>query len=280
MKTTHFATTRVLGALTALCLAGPALAANAVDFRNWGADGSAPLLAAGSGISAVQAMAKSNYSDNPGLMFSAWAHAGGTPWYSFQLATTTDVTIDLTPVTAGANFAPGLTLWASGASQFDGGSEGIETGNNGWGDPHSFNVVGQVGDFGTRWMSGANGNMLQTLAYAVTGPAHTDSSTTGWAEVINTGVNDISVDNSFEQGVTGTASGNQIHLKVKQLQAGWYTLYIGGTDNTKSAASYALNVQAAVAAVPEPTSLALMLAGVGLLALRRNSRNGRTQQQA
>lgn len=261
----------ILSAVALLSAAGQALAADAVDFRNWGTDGSAPLLAAGGSISAVQAMAKSNYSDNPGLMFSAWAHAGGTPWYTFQLASTADVSIDLTPVTAGANFAPGLTLWASGSQKFDGGSEGIETGNNGWGDPHSFNVVGQIGDFGTKWMSGTNGNMLQTLAYAVTGPAHTDSSTTGWGEVINQGVNDISTDNTFEQGVTGTASGNQIHLQVKQLQAGWYTLYIGGTDNSKSSASYNLDVTA-VAAVPEPASLGLMLAGMGLLALRRSRR--------
>ncbi|MEL4180429.1 FxDxF family PEP-CTERM protein [Roseateles sp. PN1] len=261
----------ILSAVALLSAAGQTLAADAVDFRNWGTDGSAPLLAAGGSINAVQAMAKSNYSDNPGLMFSAWAHAGGTPWYTFQLATTTDVTINLTPAVASANFAPGLTLWASGNQKFDGGSEGIETGNNGWGDPHSFNVVGQIGDFGTAWMSGANGNMLQTLAYAVTGPAHTDTDATGWGEVIKQGVNDISTDNTFEQGVTGTANGNQIHLQVKQLQAGWYTLYIGGTDNSKTAASYNLDVSA-VAAVPEPASLGLMLAGMGLLALRRSRR--------
>ena len=220
MKTSTRHTKHLLGALSILTLSGPAIAADAIEFQNWGNGLNTPTLSAGESLSVVKNLAKSGYAGNPGLMFSAWAHAGGSPWYTFQLTATSDVTIDLTPVLGGANFAPGLSLWASGASKFDGGSEGIETGFNGWGDPHSFNAVGQIGDFGTAWMSGANGNMLQTLAYAVSGPARLDSSLTGWGEVIKNGVNDISIDNSFEQGVTGSASGNLVQLQIKQMQAG------------------------------------------------------------
>lgn len=226
-------------------------------------------LDAGETISATQSLSKSNYSDNPNLLNSAWAHAGGTPWYTFQLLSTADVSIDLTAVTPGADFNPGITVWANGASVFDGGADNIEVGpNNGWTAPHSFNATGQIGDDGTLWMSGTNGNMLQTLVYAVTGPSHANSADNGWGETILAGVNDISVDNTFEQGITGTASGNSIHLAFSQLQAGWYTAFIGGTNNALTSQNYMLSVTAA--AVPEPSSWALMLAGLGAaVAIRR-----------
>lgn len=260
-----------LATVATLAAAAPARAADAVDFRAWnGGVGSAPTLNAGGTLSATQGLLKSNYSDNPGLMNSAWAHAGGTPWFVFQLASTGDVDIDLTPTVAGASFNPGITVWASGASKFDGGTESAETGNNGWDTPHSFNATGQIGDFGTNWMSGANGNMLQTLAYAITGPAHTNSAANGWEEVMKTGVNDISVDDSFEHGVTGTASGNAIHLAFNDLAAGWYTIFIGGTNNALTSASYNLQV---AAPVPEPSAIVMMLAGLGLVGLRRRRRD-------
>jgi hypothetical protein len=214
-------------------------------------------------------LSKNGYSDNPDLMNSAWAHAGGSPWYSFQVLTTTDVSLALTPKTAGANFNPGLTVWATGSSAFNGGSDNIEEGtNNGWGAPHSFNATGQVGDDGTLWMSGANGNVLQTLAYAVTGPAHTDAANNGWAEVINSGVNDVSIDNTFEQGVTGTATGNSIQLNFNQLKAGWYVAYFNGTNSALTNTAYNFSVTAAPA-VPEPSTWLLMLAGLGVAAAMR-----------
>jgi len=212
-------------------------------------------------------LSKNGYSDNPALSNSAWAHAGGSPWYSFQVLTTSDVTINLTPVLASSAFNPGITLWATGSSIFNGGSDDIEVGPvNGWTAPHSLNATGQIGDAGTLWASGANGNLLQTLAYAVTGPAHTDSAVNGWNEVINTGVNDISTDDTFEQGITGTATGNSILLTAHNLASGWYTVYFNGTNNATATGatgwnSYNLSISS-VAAIPEAGTWALALAGL------------------
>ena len=240
--------------------------AQAVDLHVWTSTGTnAPSLAIGETISATQSLLKSNYADNPSLMYSAWAHAGGTPWYAFQLLQTADVTLTLNPVTAGANFNPAITVWATGNAVFDGGSDGIETGINGWGAPHSFNATGQVGDDGLNWATGANGNIQETLVYAVTGPSHTDTSTTGWGESIVSGVNDLS-SSTFEQGIHGTATGNSITLNFISLSAGWYLAFMGGSNQAFSTASYTLSVSAAnVAAVPEPSTWALALIGAGLI---------------
>ncbi len=245
--------------------------AQAVDVHKWSnvGDGTntAPSVSIGETISATQSLLKSNYSDNPALSYSAWAHAGGTPWYAFQLTENADLNIDLTPVVSTANFAPAITVWATGQSIFNGGLEGIETGNNGWGAPHSFNVTGQVGDFGTQWGSGANGNLLETLVYAVTGNSHTDTTETGWGESIVAGVNDLS-SNTFEQGITGTASGNSISLSFANLSSGWYLAFIGGSNHALSSANYTLSVSAtAVSAVPEAQTWAMTLMGVGLVSL-------------
>lgn len=265
---------RIAGSIAAAALwaaAGQAAAAGAVGFQNWnGGIGNAPTVALGETITATKSLLQSNYSDNPNLWNSAWAHAGGSPWYVFNLTGTANVSIDLTPTNPAANFAPGITVWASGSSPFDGGSDGVEVGYNGWDAPHSFNAVGQVGDYGTHWASGSDGNLQQTLAYAVTGPSHTDTASNGWGESIKSGVNDISLDDTFVKGVTGTASGNAIHLNFNQLQAGWYVAFIGGTDYRLSSAEYGLAVSAA--AVPEPETWGLMLVGLGALALRRTRR--------
>jgi hypothetical protein len=240
--------------------------------QNWGSGaGDAPSIGAGASLSVVKSLPKSNYSDNPDLSFSAWAHAGGSPWWTFNLTAAADTTIRLAAETAIAAFKPGLTVWASGNSKFDGGESAVNTevASNGWDTPHSFNAVGQLGDFGTYWMSGDGvatySNMQETLAYGVTGPGHAAG---GWGETIEQGIHDVSVDNRFEQGITGSYGENWLELRFNQLQPGWYVVFAGGTDHSLSAQNMILSVNA----VPEPGTWGMLAAGLSLLALARGRR--------
>jgi hypothetical protein len=255
------------------CAAPAAQAADAITFQAWSnGAGDEPAIGMGDSLSVTKNLAKSNYSDNPSLLHSAWAHAGGSPWYTFQLTGVSDVTISLTPgAGASATFMPGMTVWASGASMFNGGTglgnNGEEQANNGWNSPHSFNAVGQIGATGTLWAaSGHGGNLLETLAYAVTGASHTSTGNgeTGWDENILTGFHDLS-SNTYVNGITGTANAGaqSLSMAFNDMQAGWYTVFIGGTNHASASSDYVLSVSA----VPEPETYAMFLAGLSLLGL-------------
>lgn len=268
----HFRRTTLAAAILLACATSTsAQATDAITIQAWGGGaGTAPAIGIGDSLSVTKNLAKSGYSDNPSLLYSAWAHAGGSPWYTFQLTELADVTISLSPgAGASATYLPAMTVWASGASMFDGGTglgnNGEEQSNNGWNSPHSFNAVGQIGDNGTLWAaSGHGGNMLETLAYAVTGASHTSTGNgeTGWDENILTGFHDLS-SNTFVNGVTGTATAGSQSLSMvfNDLQAGWYTMFIGGSNHASASSDYILSV----AAVPEPETYAMFLAGLGLL---------------
>jgi len=264
-----FAIPRLLSVAVLAAFSSAASAEDAITFQAWGnGAGDAPAIGAGDSLSVSKSLPRSNYAGNPALLHSAWAHAGGTPWYTFQLTAAADVSISLNPTTAGAIFNPGMTVWASGATMFDGGTGvNVEFANNGTAAPHSFNAVGQIGDAGTLWSSGVNGNQLETLAYAVTGASHlsSDAGGTGWDEDILTGFHDVSISNTYENGITGVANagGNFISMAFNDMQPGWYTVFIGGTNHALSTVSYDLAVN--VAAVPEPEAYAMMLAGMGLV---------------
>lgn len=233
-------------------------AAGAVGFQAWTAGND---LFAGSSISAANSGLKSSYADNPSLSYSAWAHTGD--WFTFNNHDLADVTVT---VSGDSGFVPGLTVWATGGTEFDGGTTdfGGELSLAGFGTPHSFNATGAMGDTGTLWMAnGQGGNVAEILGYAVSGPSHA-AGTTGWGESIVTGVNDVSLTNTFENGVGGSTSAHAVSLVFSDLAPGWYALYVGGTDNTTAGGVYDLTVSA----VPEPETYAMLLAGLGLVGWR------------
>lgn len=267
--------TLLTAAITAaFSLAAPtASAANSISFKPWGdGAGTAPELSVGETLSVTKSgVGANNYADNPSLLNSAWAHSGGSPWYTFFLTGEADVSISLTPTDgAGVEFNPGMTVWASGSSKFDGGTGNFDdVAANGWNSPHSMNVVGQIGDAGTLWSTGEYGNQIETLAYAVTGESHA-ASENGWGETISTGLHDVSIGNTFENGVSGSAIGNSIYMNFTRMKSGWYTIFFGGTNSDYTAKSYNLSVSA----VPEPGSWAMMMGGLGLLGALARRRKG------
>ena len=239
-------------------------AAGAVTFQSWTAGND---LFANTSISATDAAVKSGYSDNPSLGFSAWGHAGD--WFVFQNHDLAQVTV---AVNGDSNFVPGLTVWATGAAVFDGGTtgQGGEESNAGWGTPHSFNVTGAQGAFGTKWQqNGQGGNVLETLGYAIAGPSHASGA---WNESLLNGVHDVSLTNTFENGVSGSVGAHAVSLVFGDLQPGWYVAYIGGTDNGSAGGAYDLAVSSfvnvVVPEVPEPETYAMLLAGLGLVGWR------------
>ncbi|WP_295628082.1 FxDxF family PEP-CTERM protein [uncultured Nitrosomonas sp.] len=241
-------------------------AADAVGFKAW--NSGTNVLNSGGSISATETGLQSAYSDNPLLNNSAWAHTGD--WYTFQNNSQSDVTIT---VTGDSGFAPGVTVWATGGAEFDGGTTGFgsELSSAGFGTPHTFNATGAMGDAGTLWMANGNGgNALETLGYAVSGPSHTAG--TGWGETILTGANDVSLTSTFENGVGGSTGANSASLVFDDLAPGWYAMYIGGTNNATAGGAFGLTVDSTVSPIPEPETYAMLLAGLGLVAWRLKSR--------
>ncbi|WP_292994035.1 FxDxF family PEP-CTERM protein [Nitrosomonas sp.] len=235
-------------------------AAGAVSaFQPWAAGND---LFAGSSISAANSGLKSSYSDSVGLAYSAWAHTGD--WFLFNNHDLADVTLT---VSGDSGFVPGVTVWATGGSQFDGGTAAYAADGfslAGFETPHSFNATGAIGDTGTHWMAnGEGGNVLETLGYAVSGASHA-AGTTGWGESVITGANDVSLTNTFENGVSGSTGAHTASLVFNDLAAGWYAVYVGGTDKNTAGGLYDLTVSA----VPEPETYAMLLAGLGLVGWR------------
>ncbi|MDR4517637.1 MAG: pyruvate-binding protein [Nitrosomonas sp.] len=236
-----------------------AFAAGAVDFQTWSGTNH---LHPGNTISASNAVATPNsMTTNPALNNSAWAHTG--QWFTFMNHDAGNVSVT---VNGAGDFAPGFAVWASGATEFDGGTEPgfccLSTA--GFTMPHSFNVSGPLGDNGTQWMSGGLGNMAETLGYAVSNPNVNFTSGTGWGETILAGTHDVSITNVFETGVTGNTSAHSATLDFNNLAAGWYTVYVGGTDGTATTTGYDL----VVSAVPEAQTWAMLVAGLGFVGWR------------
>jgi len=66
-------------------------------------------------------------------------------------------------------------------------------------------------------------------------------------------------------GLAGTPSGDTFIFSPMSLVAGNYTLQVVGTITGTTGASFGGTISAAVAAVPEPETYGMMLAGLGLV---------------
>ncbi|MFC1748163.1 pyruvate-binding protein [Pseudomonadota bacterium] len=262
------------GCVLAMLASGSVMAAGAVSFSPFDG-GNNQLANSGDSISATsQFGASSSFSNDPALNYSANGLIGS--WYSFETDGIFDVTVNVTA--QGADLSPAMTVWASGGTAFDGGSIawGSETSTMGLFPHFTFNATGDQGSPGTAWMQdGQGGNMLETLAYANTGPSHVSgfscsapgcpiAGPTGWGENIFFGVHDVSNTNTFEQGVSGNLAAGMAELTFTDLQPGWYTVFVGGAYDPQAGGLYDLTVSA----VPEMETWAMMLAGMGYLGWR------------
>jgi hypothetical protein len=259
---------RLVPALALLGLASAPLdarAAGAIGFASWDGGVTEPLLAAegdAAVASGVPGLA-SSMAGNPGLNGSAWAHTGD--WWAFQVGDVPAVRIRVEAAQA-SELAPGVSVWASGAAIFDGGttSFGTETSTAGFGTPHSFNAFGPLGDAGTLWMQdGQGGNAKQLLGYAIAGPSFLDA--TGWGETIENGAHDQRTSDDYATALSGSVGTGFAELLIEGIAPGWCFLYTGGTEHGLAGGAYTLRVHA----VPEPGTALLVFAGIAVLVGRK-----------
>ena len=117
---------------------------------------------------------------------------------------------------------------------------------------------------------GQGGNAKELLGYAISGPSFLDS--TGWGETIENGAHDLRTSSDYAASVTGSTGAGFAELALGGIADGWYLIYAGGTDNALIGGAFTLTVTA----VPEPGTVTLLLAGVGVLGAARH-RQGRAR---
>jgi hypothetical protein len=222
---------------------------------------------------------KNSWTDNPSLANSSWGHTG--TWLTFDV-TTASPTVDISAKVLTGNYNIAFTVWASGANPFNGGSPAngsvaglsepslVTSGNN---PAHDFNQVSQVGSYGTVWATdpskaaNGGGNLLDTLAYANSGVAHTDPTQNDYGQIINAGVNQVATDNTYFSAVAGSVGANYADIQFQNLATGWYTIFVGGANSAETLAS---TYQISVSAVPVPGAAYLFGSALaGLLAAGR-----------
>lgn len=269
---------------TALALGSTgAFAAGAVGVNTANWSGSNNVLGANSAIqSNVLSMSDSAggraaWTGNTiGLNDSAWGHA--VTWFSFDV-TAANQTVTITDSVLSGTRALAFSVWSSNGA-FNGGTTSPGELSLSTNAPHSFNAVGQLGANGTVWASdssavaGGGGNLLKTLAYVNGGSSYASGD---WGEAINSGVNRVDPSNTYFTSLAGsTAAGSAgfSQLVFQNLATGWYTVAIGGADNTLlGTATQQLSVSS-VSAVPLPGAVYLFgtaLAGLVASARRKQA---------
>jgi len=201
------------------------------------------MLKPGMTIQSISANAnKNSYTSNPALTNRAWGMQGA--WLNFQLSDSADVVVTMS---SAATNAPGFTVYRTdNAFVADPSLSGLADKDGTEGAIHAFNQVGQPGKPGLVWATdngvadSLEGNTLEnglveTLGY-VNGSM--TSYVNFWNDDVNSGAHDVSIDNKYESGVYGSIlhdSGpdgmtNYSTLTLVNLQAGYYTIFLGGTN--------------------------------------------------
>ncbi|MDD1620584.1 MAG: hypothetical protein LUQ11_03810 [Methylococcaceae bacterium] len=199
-------------------------------------------------------------------------------WYSFQLTDTAITTVTARARNATAN-APAFTLYRTDIDWVPFGYDKNTT-YPGWNVPgqtegmppnpsgsfHDMSQVAQAGQPGIVWASNntpGGPGIVETLGYANSGDSYASNS---WGQAVNYGANDVSIDNLYETGITGSVGQGFASLTLNNLKAGWYTIFVGGA-NTSLAGSPS---DVTVSAVPVPG--AVYLFGTALAGLATSSR--------
>lgn len=222
------------------------------------------------------------FAGNPALSNDGWGMQGA--FTNFYLSSSAQsVTVDAR--SSAANF-PAFSIFRTNVA-YSGETVGVDTPAELTGQIHKFNSVGQAGDPGIIWATGADG-IVETLGYASSSSKNYVNSFGG---VIDSGAHDVSIDDLYETGVSGSTgvTGNPAFANTKRfatltlndLQAGWYAVFVGGADVLGSSAGISLNISASAAAstytppaaVPLPAAVWLFGSALaGFLGIGRGKR--------
>ncbi|MGZ4958418.1 MAG: hypothetical protein ACXV7J_04125 [Methylomonas sp.] len=195
---------------------------------------------------------KNGWVGNRALNNDAWGMFGS--WISFQLTGTATTTV--TATANAATNAPAFTFYRTDVSWIPTGTGATvsnwlvpgQTSGGLSGTVHDMSQVAQAGQGGLIW--GTNNTpggpgVVETLGYANSGNSYASNT---WGQPVNYGANDVSIDNLYESGITGSVAPGMASLTLQNLAAGWYTVFVSGANSSLAGSP----IDVSVAAVPVP----------------------------
>jgi len=204
------------------------------------------------------------FTGNASLNNNAWGHQAGFTNFYLPISALS-VTVE---AKSGTLNYPAFSIYRTDVA-WAGETVG-NTSQPGSGFVTNFNQVGQPGDPGALWATGPNG-IVELLGYV---SSSSKNYVNAYGGAIDSGAHDISTTNQYETGISGsvTTTGNPAfatskriaQLTLNDLQAGWYTLFVGGADALGTSGDISLKVSAsaiassyapAPAAVPVPAAV-------------------------
>ncbi|MDD1620583.1 MAG: hypothetical protein LUQ11_03805 [Methylococcaceae bacterium] len=204
-------------------------------------------------------------------------------WISFQVSGTATTTVTARAQDATGN-APAFTLYRTDVSWVPFGRDTTYKGNPvvpGQTESSNYNSdvtsgsifnmsqVAQAGQSGIVWASNntpGGPGIVETLGYANSGDSYASNK---FGQAVNHGANDVSIDNLYENGITGSVGQGFASLTLNNLAAGWYTIFYGGAGFSLAGSP----IDVTVSAVPVPG--AVWLFGSAMFGLAAGARKKR-----